>query len=646
MDKHLKGKRIRTTFKEDIEPQEIFLDAIFQKKEAELGITEKKMEVLLSKRIFQAFGAVFLLIMLVLFAKTFQFQIIQGQELSALAEKNKLKFHQVQAVRGVIYDKNLEQLVSNQQSFNLVYFNKSLAYDEAVRLKTLGKVAEIIKEDAHLLEERIRLYDESSDGPWLIIVKNIDYKTLILLEAKIAELPGFQVQESIVREYVDGPIFSHLLGYIGRKDNQGKAGLEEFYEEELKENPGIIQTERDALGNPIKEEIISFPRPGNSLVLWLDADLQRKLDEELRKSIERVGAKGGAAVALDPNTGGILALVSVPSFDNNLFSQAIFEEEFQKILNDPNISFFNRIVASKYPTGSVIKPLVAAAALEENIISAGEQILCTGEISVPNPFFPDEPSVFHDWKVHGWTDLRKALAESCNVYFYLVGGGQEDFQGLGVERIKKYLQLFGWGEKTGIDIPGEKRGLVPDPAWKEAYFENPTDKIWRIGDTYNFSIGQGYLGITPLQVAASFGAIANGGKLYQPRIAQQALDTEKKVVKTYNPNIIRENFIVPENLKIVREGMRDAVIYGSSVSLNSLPIEVAAKTGTAQISKKGHYHSWVSVFAPYDNPEIVLVIIVEEVEEGQIAALPVAEKTLSWYFKKDVEEESSLDKDF
>ena len=272
--------------------------------------------------------------------------------------------------------------------------------------------------------------------------------------------------------------------------------------------------------------------------------------------------------------------------------------------------------------------------------------MCTGEVSIPNPYFPDKPSVFHDWKVHGWTDLRKALAQSCNVYFYLVGGGLEDFNGLGVERIKKYLHLFGWGEIAGIDIPGEKKGLIPDPAWKEAYFENSADNIWRLGDTYNLSIGQGYIGITPLQVVASFGAIANGGKLYQPRIAHQILDAEKNVIETYNPKIIKENFIVPESLQIVREGMRDAVIYGSSVSLNSLPVEAAAKTGTAQIPRKDHYHSWVSFFAPYDNPEIVLTIIVEEVEEGQIAALPVAEETLNWYFGEEVEEDGSIDNDF
>ena len=311
------------SFKENVEPEEIFLDAIFQKKEKEMGITEKKMEVLLSKRVFQTFGVVFFLIMLVLFGKTFQFQIIDGQEFSALAEKNKLKFYQTQAVRGVIYDRNLKQLVFNQQSFNLVYYKKSLSDDEVERLKSLKEVAKIINEDSNELQKRIELYDEFSEDSSLIISENIDHKTLILLETKIDELSGFEVEESIVRDYTDSLVFSHLLGYIGRKDKQGKAGLEEFYEEELKENPGIIQTERDASGNPIKKEIISLPKPGNSLVLWLDADLQRKLDEELRKSIERVGAKGGAAVALDPNTGGILASVSVPSFDNNLFSQAI-----------------------------------------------------------------------------------------------------------------------------------------------------------------------------------------------------------------------------------------------------------------------------------------------------------------------------------
>ncbi|MFH1656977.1 MAG: penicillin-binding protein 2 [bacterium] len=633
MDKYLRNKRIRTEFKENIEPEEIFLDAVFQKKEEELGITEKRIEVLLSQRIFRVFGVLFFLLLLIFFGKTFQFQVVEGKLFSALAEKNKLKFYQIQAVRGVIYDRNLEQLVFNRQSFALLYNNIFL--DETEKREVIKKAAEMVNEDFDILQEKISIYESTEMTRPLVITEILEHKTMILLEEKIDELPGFYVQKNIVREYADSSIFAHLLGYVGKESNQGEAGLEESYEEHLKENPGVIQREKDALGNPIKQEIVSLPKPGQSLVLWLDADLQKKATEELNKSLARVGSKNGVVVAIDPKTGGILAFVSIPSFDNNMFSQAISAKDYQKILDDPDISFFNRVIAAEYPTGSSIKPLIAAAALEEKLIPAEKEIFCEGEISVPNPYFPDSPAVFHDWTTHNWTDLRKAIAESCNVYFYMLGGGWENFEGLGVKRIKSYLQLFGWGGKTGIDLPGEKAGLVPDPEWKDNNFSRAVDKIWRIGDTYNLSIGQGYIGITPLQVVTSFVAIANGGKLYQPKIVHQILDENKNVVEEYEPEILRENFISPENLEVVREGMREAVTYGSSVMLNSLSVEAASKTGTAQTSKPGYYHSWVNVFAPYDNPEIVLTVVVEDVEEGEVAALPVAKAILDWYFSQE-----------
>lgn len=623
MDKYLRNKRIRTEFAENIEPEEIFLDAVFQKKEEDLGLTEKRMEVLLSQRIFRIFGVLFYLLLLVFFGKTFQLQVIEGKSFSASAEKNKLKFYQVQAVRGVIYDRNFKQLVFNQQNFSLIY--DGLIVNEEVIKETAG----IINEDFNVLREKIIARDTTHP---LVIIDVLDHKTLLLLESKIEKLFGFQIKKNIVRDYADSSTFAHLLGYVGKESKKGEAGLEEFYEEVLKENPGIIQTERDALGNPIKEEVISLPRPGQSLVLWLDADLQKKAQEELSKSIDRVGAKAGALVAMDPKTGAILALVSLPSFDNNMFSQPMSQDDYQNILNDPNISFFNRIIAGEYPTGSTIKPLIASAGLEEGIVSGEDSVLCEGKFVVPNPFFPDKPSVFGDWATHGWTNLRQAIAKSCNVYFYLLGGGNEEKEGLGVGRIKKYLQFFGWGAKANIDIPGEEAGFIPDPEWKKNYFSNSAERIWRIGDTYNLSIGQGYIGITPLQVVASFGAIANGGTLYQPRIVHQILDENKAVKEEYSSKILRENFISAKNLQIVREGMREAVIYGSSAILNSLPVEAASKTGTAQTARKGYYHSWVNVFAPYDNPEIILTIIVEDVKEGEVAALPVAKGILDWYF--------------
>jgi len=231
--------------------------------------------------------------------------------------------------------------------------------------------------------------------------------------------------------------------------------------------------------------------------------------------------------------------------------------------------------------------------------------------------------------------MKKAIAESCNVYFYTVGGGYENQEGLGPSRIKEYLELFGWGKKTGIDLPAEANGLIPFPDWKkEVKKEN-----WWDGDTYNLSIGQGDIKVTPIQVAAAFVAIANKGTLYKPKVVKQIVDSEKNLIEKIRPEILRENFINPENLEIVRQGMRMAVTgegspYASSVLLNSLPVPAAAKTGTAETFRPDYYHNWVAVFAPYDDPEIVLIIMIEDVKGLQSAVLPVAKEVLRWYFTR------------
>jgi penicillin-binding protein 2 len=393
--------------------------------------------------------------------------------------------------------------------------------------------------------------------------------------------------------------------------------------------------ERNALGNIISKEVVSLPESGKSLVLWLDSDLQRKITEELDRIIKSVGAKKGAAVALDPKTGGVLSLVSIPSFDNNIFQKGADPKEVEKLLQDPEEPLFDRVISGTYLTGSTIKPLIASAALEEKIISPNKKINDDkGFITIPNPWNPDAPTIKKDWTIHGWTDMRKAIAESCNVYFYTVGGGYEEQKGLGVARIKEYLDLFGWEDKTGIDLPGEVAGFVPDKEWKK----NTIGESWIDGDTYNLSIGQGFIKITPLEVATAFSAIANGGKLLEPQVVQKIIDSEKNVIEESQPKITRENFIDPKNIEIVREGMRWAVTgqnspQASSVLLNSLPVSAAAKTGTAELGGD-HYNNWVTVFAPYDDPQIVLTIVIENVEKAQIAALPVAKEVLQWYFTK------------
>jgi len=640
---YFKNRKVKRPSREEIEPHEIFLDNLAQKKEKEIGITEKKLEVPLSQKVLGGFYIVFLLIIFLLFLKTFQLQIIEGEKFSLLSEENKTRIIRIPAERGVMYDSLGNLLVKNIPSFDFVCDRRDLPPRKEERLRVVKEISEIIQKDFSQLEKEI----EESGPNEVLLLQKIPHEILILLEAKGERFPGCKVEKNTTREYVSSPLFSHLLGFTGKigkeelknfqdyfiTDLVGKSGIEKSYEEFLRGSPGKIYLEKDVFGNVRSKKEVSDPQPGKSLVLYLNADLQKKLAEELALTLQRVGAKKGAAVAMDPNTGGILALVSLPSFDNNLFARGITGEELEKIIEDPLQPLFNRAIAGEYATGSTIKPFIASAALQEKIIDPKKTIYVTGKIEVPHEYNPEIIYTFLDWRPHGLVDMRRAIAVSSNVYFYTVGGGYGEIKGLGPDRIKKYLSLFGWGKSTGIDLPQEKTGFLPDPAWKkEVIGEN-----WFVGNTYHFSIGQGYLRITPLQVVSAFSAIANGGKLLKPQIVQKIIDTsggEQKILKEFSPEIVRENFIDPENLKVVREGMREGVTYGSSVILDTLPVKAAAKTGTAETGREGYFHNWVAVFAPYENPQIVLTIVIEDVPQIQAAALPVAKNVLEWYFAK------------
>jgi len=621
-----KNRKVETKFKEEIEPQEILLDNLSKRKHDEIGLSEKKLEIPLSKRLLQGIYFIFLILIVVLFGKTLQLQVVQGEDFSKLSEANRFIVHCLQAQRGVIYDEDFNQLVFNKPSFDLVCDKRDLPEEETEKKRILREISVVIEKDINSLKEEI----DKSDTPQVLISENLDYQKLIILEARKKEFSGFEVINNIVREYKEGHLFSHLIGYE-RKTGE-KTGLESFYDEYLKEKPGELHSERDAQGNLISEEILSLPEPGGSLVLWLNLQLQEKVQKELLKGIAEVGSKKGVVVVLDAKTGGVLSSVSIPTFDNNLFSQGMSAEQWEEISDNPYSPLLNRAVSAAYLIGSTIKPLIASAVLEEEIIRPDKKIICQGKITIPNPWDPSSPTIKKDWTTHHWTDMRKAIAESCNVYFYTVGGGYEEQEGLGPTRIKRYLELFGWGEKTGVDIGGEITGFIPDKDWKK----EKLGQGWWDGDTYNLSIGQGFLEITPLEVVNSFAAIANGGTLFQPQIVKEIVNKEKEIVKTFEPKIIRQDFIAPENLQIVREGMRQAVNgknspHASAVELNSLPVAVAAKTGTAELGND-YYHNWVTVFAPYDDPEIVLTVMIENVKGDQVAVLPVAKAILEWYF--------------
>jgi len=647
LPKDLKSKKIKTFSKEYIEPQEVLLDFLAKKKEEELGISEKKFEVLLAKNVLIGMFFLIFLFMALLFVRAFQLQIIEGKELSQLAERNKFTVYKIMAERGVIYDQKGNQLVFNIPSFDLILKKSNLPKDKREKEKVLKEVSWILKKNFEEFKKQI----EGEKNEEILIAEDLSHEMLVVFEARIKDLLGFEIKNTSKREYKEKNLFSHILGYLGKINNDelttepdfytifddvGRTGLEKTYEPILRRNPGELRIEKDARGKIISQELVTLPESGKSLVLWLDSDLQRKMKEALEQQLKVAQTKKAVAIAMDPKSGGILGMVSLPDYDNNIFQKNSDPDQLKKILEDPEKPLLNRAISGQYLTGSTIKPLIASAALEEKIISPDKKINDDkGYIVIPNPWNPDFPTFKKDWAVHGLTDMRKAIAESCNVYFYTIGGGYENQVGLGVDKIKKYLDLFGWTKKTGIDLPSELSGFVPEKNWKKEKYK----QAWTDGDTFNLAIGQGFIKITPIEVVTAFSAIANGGKLLQPKMVKKIIDKDKNTIEEFQPTVIRENFIDPKNLEIVKEGMRQAVTgigapQASSVLLNSLPVAAAAKTGTAELGG-GYYNIWVTVFAPYDDPQIVLTVMFEKAKGLSVIALPVAKEILEWYFSNN-----------
>ena len=628
----------------DVETHEVFLDTLAKNKEEEFGLTEKRLEVKIKERIILVIFGIFLLIVTVFLGKTLYLQVWQGKKMAAAAQGNKGKMSLIRPERGIVYDSNFKKLITNSPAYDLVCDKRNFSVSSQDSLRQVMLLSELLEQKVEDLESVIGASDESK----VLLAENIDHEKLLILEAHLKDLPDCQIEKNTVRNYVMGPVFSHVLGYTGRvtKDNLevlenysasdyiGKDGLEKFYESELRGTPGETEVVRTAMGVKKEDKVISEPVAGYNLVLNIDAKLQKTVYDSLEKSIKNLGSKKGAAVALNPKTGAVLALVSYPSYDDNMFSQGISKADFNAIINDANQPFFNRVISAQYPAGSTIKPFLAMGALEENIISPTKLINDIGYILVHSQYDPSVSYKFAGVVPHGWVDMKKAIAVSSNVYFYTVGGGYENQQGLGPTRIKKYLDLFGWEQKTGIDLPQEFKGFVPSPDWKKKVKK----ENWWDGDTYNLSIGQSDLQVTPLQVAVAYSYIANGGAMYKPQVVQKIINGSGKdapVVKEFQPEIISQNFIDPKSVSIVREGMLDGVQkdYGSSYMLHDLPVIVAGKTGTAETNKAGFYNTWSVSFAPYNNPEIVFVTTIEGVQGLRAATLPVAHDVLQYFFQ-------------
>lgn len=569
--------KIKVQKREEIEPEEIFLDP--QKMEKK---QKGRIEFPIKNSIFSFIFVLFLFVNLLLLGKTAHLTLARGEEFSEKAKNNYQRIFSIEAPRGLIY---------------------------------------------------------SSDG--ILVSSNIEEKVENIDEA------GNKIKSrKFSRSYQEGYYFSHILGYVNQVlqeeigknsfyqtgDRIGREGIEKEYEEFLRGEKGKIEKVVNVKGKFLPGEEITDPTQGSTLILNINGALQKKIYDIFK---EKVPDKKAVAIALNPQTGEVLSSVSTPSYDNNLIS-----EKYNDYAQDPLKPLLNRVLAGFYPSGSTIKPFIGAAGLEEGIITPETRINDLGYISIPNPYNPSSPTIKKDWKAHGITDLKKALAESCNVYFFSVGGeGNKDtkgkeIEGLGIERIKKYLDLFFFEEKVGIDLPGEKTGFVPTPEWFEKEKKETEKRNWSIADVYDVSIGQGFFQTTPLHLATAMEAIANGGKIIKPQLVNRIETSDGKLIKKFEPETIRENFIKTENLEAVKQGMRECVLTGSCRQLLSLPVTSAGKTGTAESEGDKEPHAWFISFAPYENPEILLVVLVEYGGSGEKVAASIAKEALNYYFSE------------
>lgn len=588
------------------------------------------------------------LVLSVFAGRAFFLAVMERETYEDIARRQSVRLAVSPAPRGIIYDRSGQPLVENVPSLDLMAVPADVPADTSGREALLERLRSVFALSEEARNALLGEFDPKGLSP-LLLKEGVTQEEALLFATRARELPGVVIAKTARRQYVDSAIFSHILGYEGKlepgelkqypgylmTDLVGKQGLEKSYEAALHGTHGGNKLEVDALGRVKKDLGLLPPTPGSDLTLAIDAELQKKAFDALSAQIEKSGLKAGALVAIDPRDGGVLALASYPSFDNNLFSRGIQGSEFRALLEDPAKPLFNRALSGEYPPGSTWKPVVAAAALAEGTINEGTRVEGTGGIQVGRFFFGD-------WKVHGLTDVRQAIAVSSDTFFYALGGGWAGIPGLGIARMKSYAERFGFGRPTGIDLPGEADGLVPDQAWKKERF----GERWYVGDDYHAAIGQGYILATPLQLANMTAAIANGGILYEPRLVTQ-IRRPDGTLDTRSPRTAGDRVVSPDILRVIREGMRETVAGpdGTARPLQNLPVAVAGKTGTAQYGGAKATHGWFISFAPYEDPVIAMAVLVEGQESETYNAVPVTAEIYRWYFEREKTPETSQEQE-
>lgn len=584
--------------------------------------------------IWLSFAAAFLFFLLL--SRLWYLQVIAADDLLNQSENNRLRFVPVAAPRGAILDRNGKVMVTNTPSFSVAVIPQDVK-DKEQLVQHLSRFLllppEEIKEKWKKGQGRAKYYP-------LVVASNITRDQMEFLEENRLALSGVNIEMKPVRAYPYGLLASHLLGYLGEiseeeldeeryrdyfaGDYTGKSGIERNWEKFLHGVDGGRQIEVDARGRFLRIVEESNPTVGNSVVLTIDVEMQKAVEAAF-------GEKAGAAVALDVNTGEVLAFASKPDFDPALFMGRMPPDIWKGYLADERRPLENKALRGMYPPGSTFKIITAIAGLEEGLIDEHSGVYCTGKYQFGN-------RSFRCWekKGHGSVSLRKALRESCDVYFYQLG------QRLGVDRIAKYARMFGMGEPTGVGLEQEKSGVVPTQAWKRKRHGKP----WYPGETLPVAIGQGYVLTTPLQLALMTATVANEGTIYQPHLVRKIIDSDGKVLKEFTPHASGKVQLKPSTYRLVKEGLFAVVNEprGTGGAARMWELKVAGKTGTSQVVKlsgnKGYIpykfrdHALFVAFAPYEKPEIAVAVVVEHGEHGGSSAAPIAAKVIRAYFEQ------------
>ncbi|TSC58240.1 MAG: Penicillin-binding protein 2 [Parcubacteria group bacterium Greene0416_79] len=538
-----------------LDPDEIFLDARNLPRFNPHQF-EGRLERPVSRRTIAVTGLVFLLFSLIFLGKSFALQLYQGDAYKKRSEENRLRHTLLFGERGIIYDRTGEPLAWNEPS------------------DSVGVVAK--------------------------------------------------------RRYAKRRGLSHVLGFLNypKKDRfgfyyqvdfEGMAGIEKYFNEYVAPSHGLKIVETDALGAPKSESVFRRARDGTDRSATVDARVSQALYDSIAFVADERGFTGGAGVVIDVLNGEILALVSVPEYDSQALTDGEDRARIARFVSDTRTPFLNRATDGLYSPGSIVKPFVAFAALEERIIAPETELYSSGLLSVPNPYDQKSPTLFRDWRAHGWVSMRRALALSSDIYFYIIGGGFEKQRGLGIDALARYFHLFGFGELPSNNPFFGAAGVVPSPRWKQEHFQG---EEWRLGNTYHTAIGQYGFQVTPLQAARAVAALANGGKLLEPRIVREP--DEPPVYSLVQGS--------DASFSVVREGMREAVRSGTAVGINLPAVSVAAKTGTAEVGRtKRLVNSWVIGFFPYEAPRFAFAIVLERGPSGNtVGALFAARRLLEW----------------